>query len=102
MRRVLALACALTLAGCASSGAPNAPVLRDAAAVQSVVPGQTTRAQLQAALGDGTAIRFASEVEARLYLTPEGTGAYREFVVLIDAGGVVVKTRRGALITPSR
>jgi hypothetical protein len=106
MSRALAFSFTCTLillggaTGCATSSAPPAPVLRDPTALQGVIAGQTTRAQLQAALGDGTSIRFDNGVEARLYLTPEA-GVYREFVVLIDAAGVVAKTRKGALISPS-
>ncbi|MEO7493631.1 MAG: hypothetical protein ABIT83_14460 [Massilia sp.] len=105
MRRGAALllaAAGLLSSGCATREPAPAAVVSEARLQQTVLPGQTTRAQLLAALGDGPAIRFDSGAEVRLFHVPESVGAYREFVVLLDPNGIVAKTRKGALVTPPR
>jgi hypothetical protein len=83
------------LGGCAAvPEAPPGTVLKAPNADQAVQPGVTTRAQLLAQLGPTTSIRFDSGVEVWRYLTPGPGGNYGEFVVVIDARGLVARTRR--------
>lgn len=95
--KALPFVAAAFLAACASAPPPateaNAQQLR-----QLVVPGVTTGAQLQAALGPTRAVRFDSGFEARVYLMPEDAGHWREYRILIGPDGVVRKAREGALI----
>lgn len=98
---VLLLAAGLVSAGCATRQAAPPAVVNQALLQSAVVPGQTTRAQLLAALGDGPAIRFDSGAEVRLYHSAEGPGVYREFVVLLAPDGIVARTRQGALVRPA-
>jgi hypothetical protein len=93
MRAPLIL-CAALLAGCATQNAapPGAQVSAERLQ-QTVVAGQTTKAQLLAAFGPTKNVRFDSGFEAWVYQSPAGAGQFTEFVVLIDPVGVVVKTR---------
>lgn len=94
MKRLSIVMIAL-LAGCAvTPQAPPGTVLKAPNADQSVQPGVTTKAQLLAQLGPTTSIRFDSGVEVWRYLTQGSGGNYGEFVVVIDARGVVTRTRR--------
>ena len=112
-RRVVgALAlCVLGMAGCASTApAPPGTVLPDAALIQSVAPGVTTRAMLLARFGPTSAIRFDSGYEVWRYLTPATAGNvgnvgnvgsvsnFGEFVIVLDPRGVVAKTRSAAVV----
>ena len=118
-RRVVgALAlCVLGMAGCASTApAPPGTVLPDAALIQSVAPGVTTRAMLLARFGPTSAIRFDSGYEVWRYLTPATAGSvgsvsnfgnvgnvgnvsnFGEFVIVLDPRGVVAKTRSAAVV----
>lgn len=95
MKRLTALACALAIAGCATTpAAPPGTVVPEARIAQSVQPGVTTKAMLLAQLGATTSIRFDSGVEVWRYLTPGASGAYGEYVVVLDARGVVAKVRQ--------
>lgn len=88
---------ALVLAGCASqSAAPPGAQVAAGRLQQAVVAGQTTRAQLLAAFGPTTHIRFDSGYETWVYQSPAAGGTFTEFVVLIDPAGVVAKTRTRA------
>lgn len=93
MKRLLlpSLLAAALLAGCASAPAPGTLVPEDRFA-QLVVPGKTTRAELQAAFGQTKTVVFDSGMEAWLYstATPAGTA---EQVVLVDRAGIVRKVR---------
>lgn len=99
------LAC-LWLAGCAGPGglfgsqeAP--PPFRDPAmtmesAQGAIVAGQSTKADVVAALGDAaTSVKFDSGFEVWVYRkkTPQPTAANPELVILFTPGGVVKKTR---------
>ena len=96
MRAPLIL-CAALLAGCATQNAapPGTQVAADRLQ-QTVVAGQTTKAQLLAAFGPTKNVRFDSGFEAWVYQSPAGAGQFAEFVVLIDPAGVVAKTRTRA------
>ena len=66
---------------------------------QTVVAGQTTKAQLLAAFGPTKNVRFDSGFETWVYQSPAANGQFAEFVVLIDPAGVVAKTRTRAPTT---
>lgn len=91
-------ACAL-LAACATTpAAPPGTVVSEQKAAQ--VQLGSSRADLLAQLGPTTAIRFGSGVEVWRYLLPAAAaaGAYGEYVVVLDAQGRVIKTRRAAVV----
>ncbi|WP_426115410.1 outer membrane protein assembly factor BamE domain-containing protein [Massilia sp. PWRC2] len=99
----LALAALLVsglLVACATTpAAPPGTVVTDEQAAQ-VQPG-SSRADLLARLGPTTSIRFTSGVEVWRYLLPPAAaqaGAYGEYVVVLDAQGRVIKTRRAAVV----
>ncbi|WP_426192035.1 hypothetical protein [Massilia sp. DWR3-1-1] len=100
-RALLAVVVALALAGCATSAAvPPGTVVTDSKTAQ-VQPGITTRAELLARLGPTTSIRFDSGTEVWRYLLPAGPGAtasHGEYVVVLDARGIVTKTRSAPLV----
>ncbi|MEM8513369.1 putative small secreted protein [Massilia sp. MP_M2] len=91
------LLCAALLTGCATQNAapPGAQVAAERLQ-QTVVPGQTSKAQLLAAFGPTKNVRFDSGFEAWVYQSPTGDGGFAEFVVLIDPSGIVAKTRTRA------
>jgi hypothetical protein len=95
--RALLVLCAALLAGCATQNAapPGAQVPAERLQ-QTVIAGQTTKAQLLAAFGPTKNVRFDSGFEAWVYQSPSGSGQFAEFVVLIDPAGVVAKTRTRA------
>lgn len=89
--------CAALLAGCATqNAAPPGTQVAAERLQQTVVAGQTTKAQLLAAFGPTKSVRFDSGFEAWVYQSPAGDGRFAEFVVLIDPAGVVSKTRTRA------
>jgi len=92
------LAC--TLAGCATAPAPIGTSIPAAKLDAAVVPGETTRAQMLAALGPTKFVHFDSGYEVWLYQSPADGGRFAEFVVLVDPAGVVRKTRRRAPALP--
>ena len=108
MKRRFALACTLALAGCATSTvAPSGTVVPAATIAPAVQPGVTTRASLLARFGPTTAIRFDNGVEVWRYLTPGPGGAdgqyspFGEYVIVLDARGVVVRARHAAIVYQS-
>ena len=102
MRRALWALCAAALCGCASP--PPAPSLPESRLAQVLVVGQTSKAQVQAALGPAAkALAFDSGYEVWLYpvapALPPPAGAKpgerdAELVILFDRNGVLKKTRR--------
>jgi hypothetical protein len=103
MKRLLPLLAAATIAGCATSPAlpPGTMVAEAKLAQQPVQEGVTTRAQLLALLGPTTSIRFANGVEVWRYMLPPAAGqgsTYGEYVVVIDAQGIITKTRRAPVV----
>jgi hypothetical protein len=89
--------CAALLTGCATQNAapPGAQIAAERLQ-QTVIAGQTTKAQLLAAFGPTKHVRFDSGYEAWVYQSPAGGGQFAEFVVLIDPTGLVSKTRTRA------
>jgi hypothetical protein len=96
---VLLLAVSL-LAGCATTPPPVGTSVPAAKLDSAIVPGQTTRDQMVAALGTTKSVRFDSGYEVWLYQSPADGGRFAEFVVLVDPAGIVRKTRRRAPALP--
>ena len=94
MKPAWMLLSAALLAGCASTPAPLGTTISDARLAPAIVPGQTTRAQMLAALGPTKFVHFDSGYETWLYQVPAGGGRFAEVVVLVDPAGVVRKMRR--------
>jgi len=88
------------LAGCASTPAPLGTTVPEARLDSAIVPGQTTRAQMVAALGPTKFVHFDTGYEVWLYQSPADGGKFAEFVVLVDPAGIVRKTRRRAPALP--
>lgn len=101
----IACVCLLSLAGCAgTSGLFNSedapPPFRDPAlsmqnASDAIVTGQSSRADVMAALGPATVVRFDSGYEVWAYRgkTSKAAAPGAEFVILFAPSGVVKKTR---------
>ena len=99
----LACAGALSLGACANSArsaATNLPTFRDAnmslqAASASAAPGKTTKAEVLAALGVATVLRFDSGFEVWVYRLkpPSADASAAEFVILFTPDGIASKTR---------
>ena len=100
MKPVILGALMLSLAGCATAPAPMGAAIPEAKLAAAIVPGQTTRAQMLAALGPTKFVHFDSGYETWLYHAPAGGGRFSEFVVLVDPAGIVCKTRRRAPALP--
>lgn len=98
--RALMLALPLSLAGCASGPAPAGVHVPEQRLLASAVPGQTTKAQLLAAFGPTTHVRFDSGFESWLYQVAAPGGQFTEVVILLDPQGVVSKVRRGPTLAP--
>lgn len=105
VRAVLLAACCAVMAGCASVGEtlrmdapgvvrPGAPAA--AAAQAAVVIGQSTKAEVKAALGEAAVVPFDSGFEVWVYRWPGAQGTLRaatELVILFGPSGVAKKTR---------
>ena len=101
----LMMGCCLWLAGCAGPwgfiGAENkAPLFRDPdmsmqTASDAIAMGQTTKADVVAALGAATVVKFDSGFEVWVYRTKSAQSAATaaEFVILFAPSGIVKKTR---------
>ena len=97
--------CCFWLAGCAGPAGPfgsdaRAPPFRDPgmsmqSAKDLVVLGQSTRADVLAALGPATVVKFDSGSEVWVYRarSPESKIEPAEFVLLFAPSGIVKKTR---------
>ena len=104
-RTGLVLAACLWLAGCAGpagffSAKDTAPPFRDSnlsmqSAGEAIVPGKTNRAEVIAALGKATVVKFNSGFEVWVYRGKANTSAAgrSEFVILFAPSGIVKKTR---------
>jgi hypothetical protein len=105
VRAALLAACCTMMAGCASvgktlrldapgvvrAGGPPAP-----AAQAAVVIGQSTKAEVKAALGEAAVVPFDSGFEVWVYRWPGAQGTLRaatELVILFEPSGVATKTR---------
>jgi hypothetical protein len=93
VRRAVA-ACALLLAGCASAPPPSATLASEAHLEASTIPGQATRASVQAALGATRVQSFDSGYQVWMYQLARPGGRYAEFVILFGPDGVVRRTRQ--------
>jgi len=98
----LFLCAGVVLAGCAGPGGveDTRPPFRDAAlsmqaAQGRVIPGTSTKADVAAALGPATVVRFDSGYEVWAYREkpPRSETPGAEFVVLFTPSGIVQKTR---------
>jgi hypothetical protein len=95
------LVCAvLVLAGCATPPDETRPPFHDSSlsmqgAQAKVVPGTSTKADVAAALGPATVVRFDSGYEVWAYREkpPKSETPGAEFVILFGPSGVVQKTR---------
>jgi outer membrane protein assembly factor BamE (lipoprotein component of BamABCDE complex) len=94
---------ALVLPGCATQRVADGTELPLERIEQAVIAGQTSKAQILAALGPTTNVRFDSGYEVWLYnfrpqgmapATDSGLATDGEFVILFDPQGIVRKTRR--------
>ena len=99
--RVILLMFAL-LAGCATQPAPKpvplaAGEIRSANAAQSgLAIGKTTKADVRAALGEGTMVNFDSGYEVWVYRQPaleQTKTPAGELVLLFEPSGILAKTR---------
>lgn len=91
---------AMLLAGCAGLGTHAAPPFRDPSltmpnAQTLVIPGQSRRPDVLAALGPATVVTFDSGFEVWAYRTEatRASPARAELVILFEPSGVVRKTR---------
>lgn len=100
MTRLIACLLAGALAGCATAPPPLGATVPEATLATAIVPGQTTRAQMLAALGPTKFVHFDSGYEVWLYQAPADGGRFSEFIVLVDPRGIVAKTRRRAPALP--
>ncbi len=101
LRLTLTLTLTLGLAACATGPAP-APAgvqVPEQRLMAAALPG-TTKAQLLAAFGPTTHVRFDSGYESWLYQVAAPGGQLTEVVVLLDPQGVVRKVRRGPTLAP--
>ena len=93
----LVMATALLSACAASPPRPKPPFIDPAlnaeAASGRVTPGQTTKAQVRAALGEPEAVPFDSGYEVWVYRTQRREGPGDELVLLFDPSGVLTKQR---------
>ena len=94
MKLTVSAVLSILLAGCATGPAPLGTSVPAARLEAAIVPGQTTRAQMLAALGPTRFIHFDSGYETWLYQAPADGGRLEEFVVLVDPAGIVRKLRR--------
>ena len=104
------------LVGCASGslglfgGQSSTPPFRDPnlsmqAAINSVTPDQSTKAEVMAALGPATVLKFDSGYEVWAYRakSTEPASAHAELVILFAPSGIVTKSRiRPAYLVPAR
>ena len=103
-RTYIAAVCCLWLAGCAGpglfAGGPAAPPFSNPTmsmqnASDSITVGKSSKADVMAALGVATVIKFDSGYEVWVYRAKsrEPAEAKAEFVILFSPDGVVRKTR---------
>ena len=100
MKSAILILASVLVAGCATTPPPVGTSVPAATLDAAIVPGQTTRAQMLAALGSTKFVHFDSGYEVWLYQSPADGGKFAEFVVLVDPAGVVSKTRRRAASLP--
>ena len=94
MKLAILLTAVLALGGCATSANEPGKIVAEDRFAQLVVPGRTTRAELQDAFGPTKSVAFDSGYETWLYETDAGAGRHAELVLLLDRAGIVQKMRR--------
>jgi hypothetical protein len=110
--RILLLASLLAVGACATRGEladatqtaalPGTASVTAQAVAANVAVGKTTRAELIAALGKTTSIRFDSGYEVWVYqYRNDAANAPSELVVLLAPSGIVAKTRIRAAPPPA-
>ena len=99
---------ALMLAGCAGFDGPDAPPFRDPtlsmpSAQALIIPGQSSRRDVSAALGTATVVVFDSGFEVWAYREKlqKNPPDNDELVILFAPSGIVKKTRLRPLSAPS-
>lgn len=95
-----AIASALVLGGCASTATAPPGTVLPVAKLAQVQTGVTTRAMLLAQLGPTTSIRFDNGVEVWRYLLAPAPGhsGYGEYVLVLDANGVLREARTADVV----
>ena len=98
--RILGMVVAMVLTGCAVTPAAPPGNVVTAVKIEQVQAGITTKAELLARLGPTTSIRFENGVEVWRYLlpAPAANGPFGEYVVVLDASGIVARTRRSDVV----
>lgn len=98
--KLLACSIGLVLASCAATPEETRPPFRDSqlsmqGAQSMVLPGRSTKAEVSAALGPATVVRFDSGYEVWAYREkpPKSETSGAEFVILFTPSGIVQKTR---------
>jgi hypothetical protein len=79
--------------GCAVNDASRLTAIPAQSAANAITAGKSTKAEVAAALGKTTEIRFDSGFEVWAYQYQGETAGRSEFVVLFAPTGVVAKTR---------
>ena len=93
--RALLVACAL-LAGCAAPPPKPAPAPNLRELLSSLSVGRSTKADVRAALGEGTVVNFDSGYEVWVYRQPaveKPPTPAAELVLLFEPSGILSKTR---------
>ena len=88
----IAIAICASIAGCVAAGPPYA-VIAAGNPGDAITVGKSTKADVAAALGKTTEIRFDSGFEVWAYQFQGEAPGRREFIVLFAPTGVVAKTR---------
>ncbi|CDG85349.1 hypothetical protein [Janthinobacterium agaricidamnosum] len=94
MKNLLPILPLLMLAACGTRAPLAARTIPYATLEHNVIVGQSTRAQVLAALGPSTALVFDSGYQVWMYAYPLGSDGHGEYVILFDPDGRVKKTRR--------
>ena len=94
MKRFPLLFLLLALAACGTRAPLATSQVSASRLQQTIVPGQTGKAQVLAALGPTTALAFESGYEVWMYHYPAASGKGQvEYVILFGRDGLVKKTR---------
>ena len=91
-RAVIAVASCICIAGCVAAGVPYTAI-PEGKSRESIAVGRSTKADVLAAFGKTTAVKFESGYEVWVYQTPGAMPGHGEFVVLFAPSGVVARTR---------
>ena len=91
-RSCIAVAFSACIAGCVAVGTPYA-VIAQGKSSEAIAIGKSTKADVLAAFGKTTAVRFDSGYEVWVYQTKDELRGSEEFVVLFAPSGLVANTR---------